>query len=133
VTVPDTWHRAVADGGWQPPIDDEDGDFAALSVGTRGDWNRPDVSAEGVFVGLLPGTELPTLMPQHPECDHAASPVGGSADEPATTVWHTGCPAGVTVERVVQVAGNRLLWVQVRSQDRGTAAKVLDSVDTHGL
>jgi hypothetical protein len=133
VTVPDAWHRSVADGGWQPPIEDEDGDFAALSVGTRSDWNEPDVSAEGVFVGLLPGTELPTLMPQHPECDHADSPVSESADEPSTTVVHTGCPDGVTVERVVQVAGNRLLWVQVRSRDGGTAARVLDSVETHGL
>jgi len=136
VAVPRDWHRAVADSGWRPPTDDEDvvdGDFAALSVGTRGDWNQPDVPAEGVFVGLFPGTELPTLMPQHPECDHADSPVHENADEPSTTVVHTGCPDGVTVERVVQVAGNRLLWIQVRSRERGTAARVLDSVATHGL
>jgi hypothetical protein len=37
------------------------------------------------------------------------------------------------VERVVQVASNRLLWVQVRSADRATASQVLDSVETHGL
>jgi len=40
---------------------------------------------------------------------------------------------GVTVERVVQVAANRLLWVQVRSADQATANRVLDSVAVHGM
>ena len=31
------------------------------------------------------------------------------------------------------MASNRLLWVQVRSDDRATANQVLDSVETHGL
>ncbi len=61
-------------------------------------------------------------------------PTARSTDgELSTTVVHTDCPEGVTVERVVQVAGNRLMWVQVRSQDRRTASQVLDSVETHGL
>ena len=33
----------------------------------------------------------------------------------------------------MQVANNRLLWVQVRSSDRATATDVLDSVETKGL
>jgi eukaryotic-like serine/threonine-protein kinase len=37
------------------------------------------------------------------------------------------------VERVVQLASNRLLWVQVRSADRATANVVLDDVDTRGI
>jgi hypothetical protein len=48
------------------------------------------------------------------------------------TVYFTDCPF-VTVERVVQVAANRLLWVQVRADRRSTAVAVLDSVTTHGL
>jgi hypothetical protein len=48
------------------------------------------------------------------------------------TVYYTDCPH-VTVERVVQVAANRLLWVQVRAGTRSTAVAVLDSVVTHGL
>ena len=57
VTVPGDWDRAVADSGWQPPVDEgeEEVSFAALSVGTRSDWNQPDVAAEGVFVGLFAG------------------------------------------------------------------------------
>ena len=46
---------------------------------------------------------------------------------------YTGCRGGVTIERVVQVATNRLLWVQVRSADRATANDVLESVATNGL
>jgi hypothetical protein len=37
------------------------------------------------------------------------------------------------VERVVRVATNRLLWVQVRAATRSTAISVLDSVQTSGL
>ncbi len=135
VTVPSDWERTVADSGWRPPVGEGETEvsYAALSVGTRNDWNQPDVPAEGVFVGVFAGTELPTLMPQHPECGSAESPVNETVGEPSTTVWHIDCPDGVTVERVVQVAGNRLMWVQVRSQDRRTASQVLDSVETHAL
>ena len=45
-----------------------------------------------------------------------------------------GCPGPqFIVERVVQLTSNRLLWVQVRSDDRGTANRVLASVDTIGI
>ena len=40
---------------------------------------------------------------------------------------------GVTVERVGLVATNRLLWVQVRSPDSGTANRVLDSIELFGM
>ena len=39
----------------------------------------------------------------------------------------------MTVERVVQIAANRLLWVQVRSADLATANAVLDDVEAHGV
>ncbi|MDN4160899.1 serine/threonine-protein kinase [Nocardioides abyssi] len=131
VRVPHGWERAVATDGWLPPT--SDASYPALSVGTRADWNEPATSAEGVFLGLFPGTELPTTLPQHPECDTAQEPVTETSGDPSRTVVHTGCPDGVTVERVVQVADNRLLWVQVRSDDRATANRVLDSVETHGI
>ncbi len=46
---------------------------------------------------------------------------------------HEGCPGGLVVERVVRVAANRLLWVQVRTEDRASANAVLDSVTTYGI
>ncbi|WP_435746526.1 serine/threonine-protein kinase [Nocardioides sp. SYSU DS0663] len=131
VEVPRDWERAVAADGWTPPNDDVT--YPALSVGTTERWREPTTRAEGVFLGLFPGNQLPTAMPQHPECDVAQEPVTETTGDPSRTVVHTGCPHGVTVERVVQVAGNRLLWVQVRSADRATANEVLDSVDTHGI
>ncbi|MGB0101764.1 MAG: hypothetical protein WBP61_15910, partial [Nocardioides sp.] len=136
VTVPGDWDRAVAPRGWKAPT--SDGQFPALSVGTRTDWTdaASDVSsdAEGIFVAILPGTELPEQMPQHPECEAAQEPIDATIDgDPSRTVVYTGCPGGVTVERVVQLAANRLLWVQIRSADRATANRVLDDVDTRGI
>ena len=132
VTVPGDWERVVADRGWRPP--DESGDYPALSVGTTRGWAAEDGTGEGVFLAILPGTELPTRVPRHPECADAQAPVEDSADgDPSLTVVYTSCPGGVTVERVVQVAANRLLWVQVRSAEGATANEVLDTVETSGL
>lgn len=132
VTVPWSWGRAQGIEAWQPP--NAEGHYPALSVGTSESWSEgADTDDQGVFAALFPGTAVPELIPQHAECLTAEDPVGGSADEPATTVVFTGCPGGVIVERVVQVAANRLLWVQVRSADRATANDVLDSVETSGL
>jgi hypothetical protein len=122
----------VAADGWRSPLDQ--GQYAALSVGTSRDWTATGSSAQGVFLGILSGTELPSQVPQHHECRSAQSPVtDDSVLGPSVTVVYTSCPGGVTVERVVQVADNRLLWVQVRSADRATANAVLDSVETHGI
>ena len=132
VQVPGGWGRAVAAEGWRPP--EATTDFPAISAGTARDWNTTGSSAHGVFVGILPGTRLPTRVPQHPECENAQEPVQDSVDGDASlTVVYTACPAGVTVERVVLVASNRLLWVQIRSADRATANAVLDAVETHGI
>ena len=44
------------------------------------------------------------------------------------------CPGGgVTIERIVQVNANRLLWIQVRATDLGTANDVIASIETRGL
>ena len=131
VTVPDDWERAVAANGWRPP--NGSGELPALSVGTGRDWATAE-GGEGVFLGILPGDELPTRMPQHHECASAQGPVEDTVDgDPSRTVVYTSCPAGVIVERVVQVATNQLLWVQVRSAERATANAVLDTVETSGL
>jgi serine/threonine protein kinase len=129
VTVPDGWDRAAATDGWQPP--DTDTTYPALSVGSSTDWETD--GGEGVFVGVLPGSKLPTSVPGHPECRSPEDVIDDDRDgDPSMTVYFTDCPS-VTVERVVQVAANRLLWVQVRADSRSTAVAVLDSVTTHGL
>ena len=129
VTVPDDWDRDTATDGWQPP--DADTTYPALSVGSSADWET--AGGEGVFVGVLPGSKLPRTAPGHPECGPPEDTIDDERDgDRSMTVYFTDCPF-VTVERVVQVAANRLLWVQVRADRRSTAVAVLDSVVTHGL
>jgi eukaryotic-like serine/threonine-protein kinase len=82
---------------------------------------------------VLPGSKLPRTVPGHPECGPPEDTIDDERDgDRSMTVYFTGCPT-VTIERVVQVAANRLLWVQVRADRRSTAVAVLDSVTTHGL
>lgn len=134
VTVPAAWDGAVATGGWDPP-NGEGERYAALSVGTSRDWSRAE-GGQGVFVALLPGTGLPKEVPQHPECTETGRPVQDTRDgDPSTTVVYSGCrdDDGVVVEQVVRVARNLVLWIQVRSDTRGTATEVLGSVRSSGV
>ena len=125
VEVPRSWETSVSDRGWHPP--GESTAFAAITVGGDG------TDGPGVFAGLMPGEKLPPQMPGHPECGGVEPTVQGDVDgRRAQTVWHTGCP-GVVVERVVRATSNRWLWVQVRSDDRALANRVLGSVTIHGL
>ena len=126
VTVPRGWVRDVSPAGWKPP--DVTLGEPALSAGDGADWQR---GGQGVFVGLIAATALPTTLPQHPGCTAGPTRSGTYHSDPAMTVVSTGCGA-VLVERVVQVSAAQLLWVQVRSDDRATAEQVLDSVRTHG-
>ncbi|QCW52130.1 serine/threonine protein kinase [Nocardioides dongxiaopingii] len=132
VTVPPGWD-AQSGAPWMPP-NATDTEYAALSVGTSASWTT---DGEGVFLGLLPGTELPEAVPGHEQCTSAGDP---QRDElgpapPSVTVFYAGCSgdAAVIVERVVRVNDGQLLWVQLRSSDRGSAVRVLDAVRTYGL
>lgn len=132
VTVPDSWARVQGAGPWRPP--GADSDFLALSAGSGEEWQR-DARASGVFLGMLAGTELPQQLPGHADCRSVQGPVRDHTDQGATlTTISSGCTGGSTVmERVVQVADNRLLWVQVQSVDRPAATSVLDSVEVSGF
>ena len=128
MTVPEAWTEAVDTERWTPP--DADVDESSISAGTEVGWNENDDPGEGVFLGLLPGEALPTTVPQHPECEVAAA---GRERQPRRRRLHDrGVQrlrrGGITIERIVQVNANRLLWVQVRAADRATANDVLDSV-----
>jgi hypothetical protein len=133
VTVPEAWTRAVDTEQWVPP--DAEADQPSISAGTAGGWNENSDPGQGVFLGVLPGEALPTIVPQHPECDVTRPAVNDRrGGDSYMTVEFTGCDhGGITVERVVQVTANRLLWVQVRAADLATANDVLDSVVLSGL
>jgi hypothetical protein len=133
VTVPADWDRADATQEWTPP-NGEGNEFPALSVGTSKDWATSAAPDEGVFLALLPGSDLPSQLPQHEDCTPARTVTATrDGDRTATTVY-SDCPGGDYVaERTVLVADDTLLWVQVRSDDRATANQVLDDVTTHGF
>ena len=83
-----------------------------------------------MFLGILPGEKLPSQVPGHPACQVQRGPY---FDDDAMTVYFSECPGvDTTVERVIQVNQNQLLWVQIRSEDQRVARRVLDSVETFG-
>ena len=137
VTVPESWTAEIDPDQWTPAVGDGDTAYAALAVGSASGWNTDADPAPGVFAGLLESDELPSEVPQHEECFSAGSPVdvdGSGGSKESMTVVFTGCEGvEVTVEKVVRVAANRLLWIQIRSNNTGTANKVLDSVKVRGL
>ena len=95
VTVPSwTGGDVVASDGWRPPARPAAG-TPRSRPGPRKDWASADSEDEGIFVGLLPGTELPTQVPQHPECRRAESAVTDVGDlGPSVTVVYRNCPGG---------------------------------------
>lgn len=125
VTVPESWTAQVDPEPWTPPNGVTD--HPSLAAGTAAGWNTDTAPAPGVFVGILEGAQLPTQAPQHTSCASARPPV--TVADTSVTAFFEGCPgADVTAERIERLADDRLLWVQVRSDDSGTADRVLDSV-----
>lgn len=125
VTVPSAW-SAQSLTGWQPP---KQAHHAAISAGTSPRWASQ--GGDGVFVGLITADKLPSAVPKHKECRTAQAPITISS----TTMQRSfsGCPGGVVIERVEQVADGLLLWVQVSAPTRAEAGTVLDTVHTIGL
>jgi tRNA A-37 threonylcarbamoyl transferase component Bud32 len=133
VTVPEAWTAQVDPERWTP-IEGEQ-EQPSLATGSQEGWNTDADAAEGVFVGMLAGEKLPSRVPGHPDCESSDGLVRDTRDgDDSMTVYFVGCPGPqFIVERVVQLTSNRLLWVQVRSDDRGVANRVLASVDTIGI
>jgi hypothetical protein len=129
VTVPSGWAQDVSLNGWTPP--DTPYTQSAMAVGDRPDWRQ---AGQGVFVGLMPESKLPTSLPQHPSCEKQGTVQRSTEGDPSLTAVSTGCSGGggIIVERVKQVSPTLLLWVQVRSDDQQTAEDVLESVSTRG-
>jgi serine/threonine protein kinase len=128
VTVPRAWDERVARSGWTPP------DLSTQPAISLGDSRKWETSGEGVFVGLFPAAALPSQLPQHKGCTPGKPDLTKYDGDAASTVTYSGCPgAKVLVERVVQVAPDMLMWVQVRGNDATEVKDVLASVRTHGV
>jgi serine/threonine protein kinase len=121
VMVPRSWTKHVSDQAWQPP-----GTKATLdAVRATADITS---SAPGVFAGVMPGDGIVDIPP-HSECglrgEIDTTNVNGS---PAATRIEGECVNKTyLLERVVQVEKGKLLWIQVRAKDRGTAFDVANA------
>jgi serine/threonine protein kinase len=136
VTVPGGWDRFVSRRGWVPPDQPRAAHktYPALWAGSATDWNDVRVSGQGVFVGMLPSTQLPGHLPTHPECDAGPLVVGKDPDgNDQATTRYTGCPEGVVLEQATMLGDKRLVWVQVHAGSVGQATEVLRNVDTSGF
>jgi serine/threonine protein kinase len=132
VTVPAGWERFVSRKGWVPPDQPKGAQrtYPALWAGSAADWNDVSVFAHGVFVAVLPSTQLPGHLPKHPECDAGPLVVGKDpqGSDQATTRY-TGCPEGVVIEQATMLGNGQLLWVQVHGDSVGQATDVLRTVE----
>ena len=85
---------------------------------------------------LRPGDRLPSRVPGHAECSVQRGPYfdeNRDGDE-VMTVFFSECPGvDLTVERVIRLNQNQLLWIQIRADDSPTARRVLDSVRASGF
>jgi eukaryotic-like serine/threonine-protein kinase len=134
VTVPDAWTAQVDPEQWSPV--EGRAEQPSLAAGARSGWNSEDDPGEGVFIGILPGDKLPSRVPGHTACPVQRGPYfdeNRDGDEMMTVIF-SGCPGvDLTVERVIRVNQNQLLWVQIRSDERRVANRVLESVEVLGV
>jgi hypothetical protein len=115
---------------WTPP--DSDGEQPSLSLGSSSTWQKSGSTASGVFLGVFSSDDMPEQLAGHPECGSRLDPFRDTVKDGASlTQVNQDCP-GVVIERVLQVATNQFVWIQVRSADRPTANQVLDSVEISG-
>jgi serine/threonine protein kinase len=134
VTVPESWTAQVDPEPWTPP--GGTAEQPSIAAGTRAGWNSQETPAPGVFVGILAADKLPSRLPSHPECDGPSrGPIfdDRDGDDYMTTFSYDCQGLEVTVERVIRLNQNQLLWIQIRSDDLGIANRVLDSVSTSGV
>ena len=133
VTVPDSWTEQVDPEQWSPV--EGRAEQPSVAAGTRSGWNSDDDPGEGVFVGILPGDKLPSRVPGHAACPVQRGPYFDEKNgDDIMTVFFSGCPGvDLTVERIIRVNQNQLLWVQIRTADRKIANRVLDSVRAAGV
>ena len=132
VTVPESWTAQVDPEQWTP-FEGRSAQ-ASLAAGTRSGWNSRDDPGEGVFVAILPSDKLPSVAPGHPACGVQRGPFFDKfEDDDMVTAYFSDCPGvDTTVERIIQVNQNQLLWVQIRAADQRVARRVLDSVEAFG-
>jgi hypothetical protein len=122
VETPRSWSQ-MSINGWTPPGGKEQ---PGLLVSSNTHAWQSASGAPGVFVGISPGTTLPTAVPVPSGC----GPLGGAddgrvGDKTAVTFRFSCKDRSTVVERFVQVADQESLRVQVRAYTLQQAEDVL--------
>lgn len=127
VKVPRAWTENVAASTWQPPTGGAS--QPALRASLSGTPN-----SEGVFVGMLPGNRLPAALPEHGECRRSGDLDQSRVDDrPAATRSYSSCVgAPFALERLIQAAPDKLVWVLVRGDDQDLLDEVASSIVYNG-
>jgi hypothetical protein len=125
VEAPRSWSQ-MSINGWTPPGGQKQPGML-VSVNT-GDWQSA-TGAQGVFVGISPGTTLPATAPAPSGCELLGGapdrrPVG---DKTAVTFRFSCSDRSTVVERFVQVAAQESLRVQVRAATPQQAEDILST------
>ena len=126
--VPRTWARHVSDDTWLPAGAKVAESALRASENSEGD-------GDGVFAGVMAGNQLPQSLPTHP-CTGPSRDDSTVNSLDAVTWIYTECPGdSAIIERAVRTANDKILWVQVRADDREQALRIADSVsyDDGGL
>jgi tRNA A-37 threonylcarbamoyl transferase component Bud32 len=123
VETPRSWSQKSIEG-WTPPGGKSQPGMVVSTDTVK--WQSAS-GAPGVFVGISPGTTLPTTVPAPSGCDLlGGAPDPGPVGANTAITFRFSCSNGSTVvERFVQVATQESLRVQVRADTPQQAADVL--------
>jgi eukaryotic-like serine/threonine-protein kinase len=127
IEVPRSWAAGIDAGGWSPP--GASGSYPALVVSADNRrWPDPSAPVEGVFVGALATTTLPTSIEPPAGCAAATPRREDSDGTPSVTAVFTNCPSGLTTYYRFKVLPGATVRIQVRAADAEQAERVMQSV-----
>lgn len=131
VKVPRGWASMVSEADWLPP--GSAGTQPAVLVTAEGNsWTDMRSSEPGVFAGLMPGSAGPPELAKYEGCSGASEvatePQGDGLGRWTLVSLDCGREGAVVLQRVVDTADRKRLWIQVRADDQSRARQVADSV-----
>ncbi|TDD19797.1 serine/threonine protein kinase [Kribbella turkmenica] len=111
--------------GWSQKAERVDGPALLVSTDTANWSHATDV--DGVYVGVMDGSTLPTTTTPPPGCDAIPGEKQTIGDRPAVIFRYSCDTAHTVLERFIQYPDGKLLQVQVRDDNPDKRQNVLDS------
>jgi hypothetical protein len=110
---------------WEQKAENATGPALLVSTDTA-QW-RTDPKVEGVFMGVVSGSTLPTSSTPPSGCKAATADTGKTPAGVAMVTFRFGCSGPTVVERYLQLDGGVMLRVQVREENEKRRVDVLNS------